>query len=125
MARWHVVEKDGFGTDWHQIRYNNGAMKRFDTKEEALKAAKEYLTEINCNNALTKEEKQGGSEAYMMLDDGAFLGVLDGINWYMKYPKDVVRKSEVIHQKNSNVKDSKWFELDGKTEVTVKEMPGT
>ena len=53
--KWTVVEKDDFGTDWHQVRYKAYAMERFDSEEDALEAAKRYLTDVNCNNSLTKE----------------------------------------------------------------------
>lgn len=123
--RWQVIEKDSFGTDWHQVRYQAYAMQRFDTQEEAIDAAKRYLTDINCNNALTKDEKLSGAEAFMILkDDGCFMGVLDGEDWYLKYAKDTKDSSKVACCKGDKVKDAKYYMLEGKTEVDVREVPG-
>jgi len=110
---WQVVEKESFGTDWHQVLYDTRAMERFNTEEEALIAAKKYLTIVNCDNALTKEEKKTGLEAFMMMKDGCFLGILDGEDWY-------------LHDRHGKiVKDASYFELEGKSEVSVRTMPGT
>lgn len=128
---YQVVEKDDFGTDWHQVRYQAYAMEKFDTKAEAIEAAKRYLTETNCNNCLTKEEKRNGAEAFMMLEDeGCFMGVLDGEDWYLEYPKDMKGKlpngtTGVVHAKGSHVADPKYFELQGKIEVAVRPVRGT
>lgn len=126
---FQVVEKDDFGTDWHQVRYNAYAMERFDTKEKAVEAATRYLTDVNCNNSLAAGEKMTGAEAFMMKDDGCFMGVLDGKDWYITYPKDIVKlidgKSTVIHAKGDPVKDEKYYELEGKIQVAVRPVPGT
>lgn len=117
--KFQVVEKDDFGTDWHQVRYNAYAMERFDTEEDAIKAAKQYLTDVNCNNSLTKEEKRAGAEAFMMMKDangettGCFMGVLDNEDWLL-----TDRHGKVVT-------DSKYFELEGKAEVAVRPVPGT
>ncbi len=130
MAKFQVVEKDDFGTDWAAVRYNSAAMNRYDTEEEAVEAAKKYLTELNCNNALTKDEKQAASEAFMMLDDGCFLGTLDGEEWYLTYPKDILGKTAdgskgVVHEKGDKVTEDNYFELEGKAQVMVRTLPGT
>ncbi len=127
--KWQVVEKDDFGTDWHQVRYNAYAMGRFDTEEKAVKAATQYLTEVNCNNALTAAEKQSGAEAFMLTDNGCFMGVLDGKDWYITYPKDIIKsvkgEMKTIHAKGDPIEDEKYFELEGKIQVAVRTVPGT
>lgn len=116
---WQVVEKDDFGTDWHQVRYQAYAMERFDSQEDALTAAKRYLTDVNCNNSLTKEEKRAGAEAFMIMKDandnptGCFMGVLDGEDWML------------TDRQGKAITDKSYFELEGKTEVAVRPVPGT
>ena len=123
---WHVVEKDGFGTDWHLVRYGSQAVQRFESETKAEEAAKKYLTDANCNNALTKAEKLSGAEAFMMLKEGCFMGILDGDDWFVTYPKDIKGKDgEIKHHKSDKVQDSKYYELEGKTEVAVRVVPGT
>ena len=128
---WHVVEKDDYGTDWHQVRDDVYAMERLDTQEDAVEAAKKYLTLVNCNNALTKEEKRSGMEAYMFIEnEGCFLGILDGEEWFLDYRQNVTGKLEdgtkgVIHEKGDIVMEPPHFELEGKTEVAVREVRGT
>jgi len=117
--KFQVVEKDDFGTDWHQVRYNAYAMGRFDTEKEALEAASKYLTDVNCNNSLTKAEKKSGSEAFMLMKDSndkvtsCFMGVLDGQDWFLtdRHGKPIV--------------DNRYFELEGKIQVSVRPVPGT
>ncbi len=111
--KYQIVEKDGYGTDWAAVRYNAEALTRFDSEEEAEKVAIIYLTDINCKNALAKSEKLKSAEAFMMRKDGCFLGVLDGEDWYMK------------DRKGNSVTDRNYFELEGKTEVSVRVLPGT
>ena len=119
MSKFHVVEKEDFGTDWHQVRYNAYAMQRFDTEEEAIAAAKRYLTDVNCNNSLTKAEKRTGSEAFMIAKNadgdpvGCFMGILDGEDWWLTDRHD------------KPVTDSKYYELEGKSEVAVRPVRGT
>jgi len=131
MAKYQVIEKTDFGTDWAPVRYNDQALTRFDSEEAAMKEAIRYLTETNCNNVLTKTEKRHAIEAYMMNENGCFLGVLDGEDWYLTYPKDIVGhnpetgQQEVLHAKGDVIKDTKWFELEGKTQVAVRPVPGT
>lgn len=113
MSKFQVVEKGDFGTDWALVRDDRrNAADRFNTEEEAYAAAEQYLTDLNCNNALTKAEKRGAIEAFMLTDEGCFLGVLDGEKWYMtdRHDKPV---------------DEKYFELEGKTQVAVRPVPGT
>lgn len=127
--KFQLVEKDDFGTDWHQVRYGAYATGRFDTEEKALEAAVRYLTDVNCNNSLTAAEKKGGAEAFMLTDKGCFMGVLDGEDWYITYPKDIIKnvrgEMKVIHVKGDPIQDEKWYELEGKTQVTVRSVPGT
>lgn len=119
--KFQVVEKDDFGTDWHQVRYGAYAMERFDTEKDAMTAATRYLTDVNCNNSLTKAEKKSGAEAFMLMKDendpdkitGCFMGVLDGEDWYItdRHDKPII--------------DNKYFELEGKIEVAIRPVPGT
>ncbi len=113
MSKYQVVEKDDFGTDWAPVRYYDKALTRFETEEEATTAAVDYITDRNCNNALTAAEKRNAVEAFMMTKKGAFLGKLDGKNWYMED-----RHKEIVT-------DKRYFELEGKTEVAVRTLPGT
>ena len=126
MARWQVVEKEAFGTDWQPVRYYDRALTRFETEELAVAAAVDYVTERNCNNPLTKEAKLDAVEVFMMTKKGAFLGNLDKEPWYLTYPKDIKDKqADVVHAKGDIVQDSKFFALEGKTEVAVRPLPGT
>ena len=99
------------------------------TEKEALDAAKKYLTSVNCTNALTQDEVKRAAEAFMMIKKGdteeCFMGVLDGKDWYMTYPKDIVKNAKVVHTKGDPVSDSNYYELEGKTEVAVREVRGT
>ena len=123
--KYQIVEKDTFATDWSLARYNENVLARFDTEEQAMKIAKEYITDRNCNNALTKDEKRANIEAYIMTESGCFLGVLDGKDWYLDYQKDFKnRKTNVTASKGDIVKDQSYFELEGKTEVKVRAVPG-
>lgn len=110
--KYQIVEKADFATDWSLVRYNDRAIARFDTEEEAMKAAKAYLTDLNVNNALAAAEKRANIEAFMLTDEGCFLGVLDGKDWYM-----TDRKGATVN--------AKYFELEGKTQVAVRTVPGT
>ena len=114
MSMWQVVEKTDYGTDWHLVKYDLDTLDRLRSKEEGVEAAKKYLTKINCDNALTKEEKRNGIEAFMMLDGKVFLGVLDGSQWYLT---DKKTKEVITSQKH--------FELEGKTQIDVREVRGT
>lgn len=127
MTCYQVVEKESFGVDWHPVRYHEKSLTRFDKYEDAYSAAKAYITEVNCNNALTKEEKLASVEVFMETQDGIFLGVLDGKPWHMVYPKDIKARnsSDIAHSKGDLVKDKKFFLLEGKTEVAVRVLPGT
>lgn len=111
--KYQVVEKDDFGTDWHQVRYDAYAMRRFETEEEAIEAATRYLTDVNCNNSLTADEKKSGAEAFMLTDDGCFMGVLDGKDWYL------------TDRHGKPVTDRNYWELEGKIQVDVRTVPGT
>lgn len=123
---WQVVEKDGYGTDWAPVRYTDRALMKFASKDDAMKAATDYLNGRNCDNALTADEKRANIEAFMMTENGCFLGILDGKQWYLTYQKDIRdRKTNEVYAKGSPVKDMKYFELEGKTEVMVRQAPGT
>lgn len=122
---YQVVEKGGYSVDWAAVRYDSKALTRFEKQEDALKVAKEYVTDVNCNNALAKDEKLGAAEVFMMVNDEVFLGVLDGKDWYLTYPKDMNVKGIITHHKGDRVKDRKFFTLEGKTEVAVRKLPGT
>ena len=131
MARWQVVEKDDYGTDWHIVRYDVASLARFKTPKEAIDAAKLYLTSLNCDNVLTADEKRNSLEAFMQTANGIYLGVLDQKNWFLTYPKDMVGKNkesgerETLHTKGEIIEDPKYYELEGKTEVAVRIVPGT
>lgn len=113
MSKWQVVEKEDLATDWHIARYNDRVIQRFDDENKAINAAKEYLTSVNCDNSLTRDEKRGSVEAFMMTKQGCYLGVLDGEDWYM------------LDKNKKPVMDKKYYELHGKTEVAVRVVPGT
>ncbi len=126
MALYQVVEKETFGTDWSLVRYDAYAMQKFDNEADAKVAAMRYLTQINCENSLTKDEKLNSVEAFMMTEKGCFLGTLDQKPWYMTYPKDIKGKDAgVKYAKGDIVSDTKFFMLEGKTEVKVRPVPGT
>jgi hypothetical protein len=150
MTQFQVVEKEDYGTDWHPVRYEAYALKRFDNMSEAFEAAKSYLTEVNYNNSLAKEEKRSHIEAFMMITEelvnklqirviptlGCYLGEVDGRKgkepWYLTYQKDIFAKERdqngdkiIAHAKGETIKESSYFELHGKTEVAIREVPGT
>lgn len=129
MSLWQIVEKGDFGTDWELVRYKAEAMQRFNSESEAVSAAKDYLTFRNCDNSLTAEEKRNGLEVFMMTTNGCLLGVLDGKDWYLNYQKDITSKvngeSVIVHRRGDVIKDSSFYELQGKTEVQVRVVPGT
>lgn len=112
MPRFQVVEKN-VGSDWQQVRYQAYAIKPFDTEEEAMVAAKKYLTSVNMDNALASDEKGKSAEAFMLTADGVYLGELNGQPSYVK------------DRHKNVVKDRDYWELHGKTEVAVKPIPGT
>lgn len=125
MSLYQVVEKD-IGSDWAPVRYYDRALTRFETQEEAVKAAVEYLTDRNCNNALTADEKLAAAEVFMMTKNGVLFGILDGAEWYLHYPKDgPVRNGVVAYHKGEPVKDGNYFALEGKAQVAVRELPGS
>lgn len=131
---WQIIEKGDFGVDWAQVRFSGKQSHLIGTKleseEVAVKAAVDYITDLNCDNALTPDEKLNNLECFMVTAHGVYLGVLDGDPWYMKYPKDIVGKLEdgstgVLHHKGETVQDKSFFLLEGKTEVAVRKIPGT
>lgn len=127
---WQIVERDDYGTDWHVVRYDAVALTRFQKEEEAIAAAKKYLTSQNCDNVLTAAEKRNSLEAFMQTDEGIYLGILDGKDWYLTYPKDIVGKDDdgnriILYNKGDIISDPKYYELEGKAEVAVRIVPGT
>jgi hypothetical protein len=118
---YQVIEKDDIGTDWAPVRYSDRrTLTRFPNIEDAQKAAIDYVTDRNCNNALAPSEKAHALEVFMLTEQGVFLGVLDGKDWYMKHPKNGPK-----HQKGDIVNDLSYFELNGLTQVKVRPIPGT
>jgi len=126
---YQVVEKGSIATDWGLVRYNEKALARFENQADAIKAATEYLTDKNCNNALTADEKALHFEYYMLTEQGAFLGILDGKPWFLTYPKDIVGKKDgevvTLHAKGEPVKDPEFQMLEDKTVVAVRVLPGS
>jgi hypothetical protein len=125
---WQVVEKDA-GNDWAPVRYYDKALTRFEIHADAVKAALEYLTDRNCNNALTADEKTSAAEVFMMTENGVLFGILDGVEWYLTYPKNgppsKTDPSQPSYLKGENVKDARYFGLEGKAQVAVRALPGT
>lgn len=124
MTRWQVIEREGVTSSW-SIPRTPYAIDQFNSKEEALDAARKYVTELNVDNALASGEKEASAEVFMMDDVGCYLGNLDGKPWYMKYKKDNIVKGELKNKMGEVIKDSGYFELDKKGEVAVREVPGT
>lgn len=125
MSLYQVVEKD-VGSDWQPVRYYDKALTRFETQEDAIQAALDYLTDRNCNNALTADEKLAAAEVFMMTDEGALLGMLDGKKWFLQYPKNgPIKNGAVSYSKGDNVKDPNYFALEGKAQVAVRTLPGS
>jgi len=138
--RWQVIEKS-VGSDWSLVRNDREVLDRFDSKESATAAAIKYITSRNCDNALTKSEKLHSVECFMKMNDAIFLGILDGEEWYMTHPKDIRNKNvktndrvivdnkdeddTIVHVKGERVKESNFFLLEGKDEVSVRPVPGT
>lgn len=109
--KWQVMEKSDIGTDWSLVRYDDSSTKIFSNKEEAIHAAKNYITKLNCDNALTRDEKRNAAEAFMLLDGKVFLGVLDNKDWYL-----------TDHKTGKPIVDKNHYELQGKVEVDVKKI---
>lgn len=127
MSLYQVVEKN-IGSDWAPVRYYDRALTRFETQTEALRAAVDYITDCNCNNALTAAEKLNSAEVFMVTDKGVLLGVLDGEEWYLTYPKNGPLNKETgepSYQTGDVVKDTSYFALEGKAEVAVRKLPGS
>lgn len=124
MAKWQVVEKESYGTDWAPVRFNERLLQRFDTEEQALSEARAYVTDRNCNNPLTPSEKLAQFEVFLMDETGCYLGELDGSSWYLQYPQDV-RTAKTSYVKGDVVTDRNFYKLEGKAEVKVRTLPGT
>lgn len=125
MSLYQVVEKD-VGSDWQPVRYYDKALTRFETQADAVKAAVDYLTDRNCNNALTADEKLAAAEVFMMTNKGVLLGILDGQEWFMQYPKNgPMKDGQPSYMKGENVKELNYFALEGKAQVAVRELPGS
>jgi len=113
MKRWQVVEKANFDVDWHLVRYDLEALDHFTSKDDAMAAAKKHITKLNCDNALTKEEKKNSVEAFMFIDTQVYLGELDGKAWFL------------LDKHGKIICDPKHYQLDGKAQIAVREVPGT
>lgn len=129
MSKFQIVEKTDYGTDWALVRYNDAATRRYDVAEEAIKVAKAYVTDININNALATSEIEAASEAFLMDDQGAFLGYMDSKTQqplYMKHEKNWIdKKTGVAYNKGDVVQSRNYDRLREKTEVAVRVIPGT
>lgn len=111
--RYQVVEKESFATDWALVRDDTGrASRSFDDYDLAWSAARDYITDRNCNNALAKAEKRAAFECFIKTEKGIFLGILDGEEWYLL-------------DRYGNHVDEKYFELELKSQVMVRPVPGT
>lgn len=118
MAFYQIVEKDDFGTDWHAVRYDNAAIKRYATEEEALEDAKKYVHKIN-DSVLCSSDRQSGAEAFLTVKEGFFLGFKDS-------KKGAPQEDWLMVDGRKNVvTNRKYPDLEGKTEVTVRPIPGT
>jgi hypothetical protein len=125
MPKWEVLERESTTTPWLPVR-NEKVLSRYGTREEAMVAAKRYVTERNVDNALASSEKEASADVFLMDDEGCYLGHLDGKPWYMRQKKDVVSKidkSKILFKKGDVIKDANYFELDRKGEICVKEVP--
>lgn len=125
-SKYQVVEKEAFGTDWAPARFGDLAVMKYDNASEANKAARQYVTNLNVDNALTAASKLEGLEAYFLDSTGIFLGVLDGKDWYLQYPKDVQDRNDrtkIAFRKDDFVQDKTYYILEGKREVAVREVP--
>ncbi len=129
MSKFQIVEKADYGTDWALVRYNDAAMKRYESADEAIKVAKAYVTDLNINNALATSEIEASSEAFLMDDKGVFLGYLDSKAQqplYMKHEKNWSdKKTGVAYNKGDIVNSRNYDRLREKIEVSVRVVPGT
>ena len=123
---YQIVEKGGFGMDWSLVRYEADVLSRIETSEAANDIAKRYLTKRNFSNALTTDEKFRNLEAYQVTDDGMYLGVLDGKDQYLTYPKDIYAREngemKQTHSKGDKIFDRNYFQLQSMLEVSVREV---
>jgi len=111
MPKYQVMEKEGLASGWRPVLYGDRTAMQFDDEASCFDGAKRYVTDMNVNNALTAAEKREHFEGFLWTEDGALLGVLDGKDWYLE------------DRQGKTVKDPSYFELDGKVEVAVKEIP--
>lgn len=108
---FQVEEREGQGSHWELVKMGNNILtpvQRIPTKKAAVEIAKQYVSELNFDNALTADEKVKSFDAYLMDDNGVFLGNLDGKDVYLK-------------DKDSVVKDVNYYMLSDKVEVRVSE----
>lgn len=117
MPKYQIVEKDDFGTDWHVVRYSDASIKRFETEEDAVAAAKEYVHKTN-DSSLCSSDRQSGAECFMQVKEGFFLGFKDA-------KKGAPREDWLAMDGRKNVLTKRSQELEGKTEVKVRPIPGT
>jgi len=126
--RWQIVEREGVTSGWSVPRTPK-TVEQFDSEEEAIQVARDYVTEINVDNALTSGEKEASAEVFFKDAMGIYLGHLDGKPWYMKHKKDLYKdvngKRITLNKAGDIVQDPNYFELEKKGEVAVRPVPGT
>ena len=126
MAKWQIVEREGVTSNWTVPRTPE-TIDQFDQEEDAVIAAKKYVSSVNVDNALAAAEKETSAEMFLKDAQGIYLGDLDGAPWYIRYKKDEVNRKtgEVIHKQDEIVTDENYYELDKKGEIAVRQVPGT
>ena len=128
MSRWQIVEREGVMSGWSVPRTSK-TVEQFDSEEAALKVARDYVTEVNVDNALTAGEKESSAEVFLKDATGIYLGHLDGNAWYMKHKKDLYKDVDgqrvTVSKLGDIVQDTNYYELEKKGQVAVREVPGT
>ena len=126
--KWQIVEREGITSGWSVPRTPK-TVEQFDSEEKALKIAREYVTEVNVDNALAAEEKEPAAEVFLKDATGIYLGDLDGSPWYMRHKKDTYKEVDgekvIVHKVGEVVQDPGYWELEKKGEVAVRQVPGT
>jgi len=126
MSRWQIIEREGVTSEWAVPR-NPKTVEQFDTEEGAVKVARDYVTDVNVDNALAAGEKETAAEVFLLDKKGVYLGELDGKPWYMLYKKNEYNRdrTKVLHKMGEVVQDTNYYELEKKGEVAVRKVPGT
>lgn len=127
MTKYQIIEREGSNSVW-SVPSGHDRSRHFDTEEEAIKAAKQYVTEVNMDNALASSEKESAAELFFMDNKGAYLGTVDGEDVYMEYKRnlsDPRDRTKTVHAQGETVKDTTYYELEHKGEVQVRVVPGT